>query len=89
MSSQIPAAYRPAPTGAEWTAYGVRWTNELGEIAIHQCRQPWIARPLMRMLRRIQAERGATPDAGVVTRRMWGYEPIGAWTAAPAGEVTP
>lgn len=89
MSSQIPAAYRPVQTGHAWTAYGVRWTNELGEVSIHQCRQAWVAKPLMRMLRRIQAERGATPDAGLITRRMWGHEPLGPWTAAAAGEVTP
>ncbi|WP_410877393.1 hypothetical protein [Nocardia sp. A7] len=70
------------PYRSDWVAHGVRWTDETGAVRVHQTHTAAIAPPLASMLRAIQADRGAVPDAGVITRQMSGDQPIGEWVAA-------
>ncbi|WP_328660410.1 hypothetical protein [Nocardia salmonicida] len=66
----------------EWVAYGVRWTDETGTVQVHHTFTATIAPTLAAMLRSIQTDLGALPDAAVVTRQMRGVVPIGEWVAA-------
>ena len=68
----------------DWVAYGVRWTDESGAVSVHHTETPSIAPTLAAMLRSTQVDRGAIPDAHVVTRQMRGVRPIGEWVAAPS-----
>lgn len=74
-------------TDTTHAVYGVRWTNEVGDITVHETER-FIADELTPRLRDIQARRGAVPDAGVVTRHLRDGKPIDEWTAVGPGTET-